>query len=329
MSAHHLILSNPFNDSSSSEDDRSTTITATPTNGLRAQLNHLLPRHTFFRARIHIHQIANIPLVSGEFGVKWKFKNVHTPSGNKQGGILGIAKSKSAKGKGKEENDDDDDGGDSNSQGSGEQPSQLLSADWRPPSTPSSTAFSASSTSSRTAVSSAASTLTASSRSSSSSAPYSQVSSTAFSGSTASSGLSSSSTGTNTPSNPLPGSNTAARGQTAFLPLKDHNVTWDHTLDVLLRMDVERDTLNLLSSPLTLTVLQAGAGHGHSKSKGASNGHASGTSRFGVVYLDLAQYAGRGEVGRRYLLRNSKTNATLKVCLYIRSCKLGQTTLHI
>jgi hypothetical protein len=75
-------------------------------------------------------------------------------------------------------------------------------------------------------------------------------------------------------------------------------------------MDVERDTLDLLPSPLKLSVIQADAEHGHSKGKGASNGH----SRLGVVHLDLAQYAGKGEVGRRYLLRDSKTNATLKVC---------------
>ncbi|KAF9461768.1 hypothetical protein BDZ94DRAFT_1370507 [Collybia nuda] len=323
MSAHHLILSNPFTDSSSEDDPAA--ISSTPTSVLRAQLHHLMPRHTFFRARIHIHQIANIPLVSGEFGVKWKFKNVHTPSGTKQGGILGMVKSKSAKGKGKEENDDDDEG-DSNSQGSGDQqPSQLLSAEWKPPSTPSSTVFS-STVSSRTAVSSGASTYTASSRSSSSSAPFSQVSSTAFSASTASSGLSSSSTGNTTPSN-SPGSGTSARGQTPFLPLKDHGVTWDHTLDVLLRMDVERDTLDLLSSPLTLTVVQAGATERSLKPKGTSNGNASGTSRLGVVYLDLAQYAGKGEVGRRYLLRNSRTNATLKLTVSVTHAS-GPSEFH-
>ena len=35
--------------------------------------------------------------------------------------------------------------------------------------------------------------------------------------------------------------------------------------------------------------------------------------RSGAVYLNLAEYVGQGSVERRYLLRESKTNATLKV----------------
>lgn len=38
--------------------------------------------------------------------------------------------------------------------------------------------------------------------------------------------------------------------------------------------------------------------------------------RIGVVYLNLAEYADAGKVTRRYLLRQSKTNATLKVRWY-------------
>ena len=35
--------------------------------------------------------------------------------------------------------------------------------------------------------------------------------------------------------------------------------------------------------------------------------------RLGALYLNLAEYAGTGAITRRYLLSQSKTNATLKV----------------
>lgn len=43
--------------------------------------------------------------------------------------------------------------------------------------------------------------------------------------------------------------------------------------------------------------------------------------RLGAVYLNLAEYADAGSVTRRYLLRESKTNATLKV-------RLSPTNIH-
>ncbi|KAJ7635320.1 hypothetical protein FB45DRAFT_865851 [Roridomyces roridus] len=42
---------------------------------LRAQLAHLLPRHARFNVRITIHQLGSVPLLSGEFGCRWRFKN--------------------------------------------------------------------------------------------------------------------------------------------------------------------------------------------------------------------------------------------------------------
>ncbi|KAG6839397.1 hypothetical protein H0H87_000924, partial [Tephrocybe sp. NHM501043] len=100
----------------------------------------------------------------------------------------------------------------------------------------------------------------------------------------------------------VPPPTTPAHGQTAFLRLKDHGVAWEHTLSLLVRMDVDRDPQSmLLSSPLKLTVLQRDPMRPELK-----------PVPFGIVMLDLAQYASKGEVGRRYLLRESKTNATLK-----------------
>jgi hypothetical protein len=76
-------------------------------------------------------------------------------------------------------------------------------------------------------------------------------------------------------------------------------------------MDVERSSSALLlPSPLKLVVTQREdpttppLPHPHAK---AAN------TRLGAVYLDLAQYVNKGEVVRRYLLRESKTNALLKV----------------
>ncbi|KAM6501147.1 N-terminal C2 in EEIG1 and EHBP1 proteins domain containing protein [Amanita muscaria] len=62
-----------------------------PTHGL---LQHFLPRHAYFRAHLKIHQISNIPLVSGRFSVRWKFKNVHSPPRTKYG-IFGLGKGRS------------------------------------------------------------------------------------------------------------------------------------------------------------------------------------------------------------------------------------------
>jgi hypothetical protein len=39
-------------------------------------------------------------------------------------------------------------------------------------------------------------------------------------------------------------------------------------------------------------------------------------SRLGAVYLNLAEYNNRGNVERRYLLKESKTNATQGILIY-------------
>ncbi len=60
---------------------------------LRAHLHSLLPRHAIFHAQIEIHQISSVPLVHGEFAVRWKLKNLTTPPGSKSS-LLGIVKSR-------------------------------------------------------------------------------------------------------------------------------------------------------------------------------------------------------------------------------------------
>lgn len=80
-------------------------------------------------------------------------------------------------------------------------------------------------------------------------------------------------------------------------------------------MDIERsDSALLLPCPLKLVVTQP-----RDKDKDKEDlphPHKPSNPRLGAVYLDLAQYAEKGEVSRRYLLRESKTNALLKVGVF-------------
>lgn len=43
---------------------------------------------------------------------------------------------------------------------------------------------------------------------------------------------------------------------TPYLKLQDHNVVWEHTLNVVVQMDVNRDTTDLLPNELKLMVMQ-------------------------------------------------------------------------
>lgn len=47
-----------------------------------------------------------------------------------------------------------------------------------------------------------------------------------------------------------------ARGMTPYLKLQEHNVVFEHTLDVVVQMAVHRDTLDLLPNELKLVVMQ-------------------------------------------------------------------------
>ncbi|KAJ6544820.1 N-terminal C2 in EEIG1 and EHBP1 proteins-domain-containing protein [Mycena vulgaris] len=213
--------------------------------GLRAQLHHLLPRHALFHVRITIHQLASVPLVHGEFGVRWKFKNTHK-----------------VKGKGKAKNPEPDHDGDGDSFGSAdtstEEPQTL--------------------------------------------------------GAPSSHHRSGSSSSIFPPDGSQP--STSARGQTPWLPLRDHAVSWDQPLSTVVQMSIERDTHRLLPHPFKLTVLQRVIAH---------DPDAPNNPRFGVVELDLAEYAdsvpalsaSKGVVTRRYLLRDSKTNATMRLSIRV------------
>lgn len=105
---------------------------------------------------------------------------------------------------------------------------------------------------------------------------------------------------------------TPPKGITPFLPLKDHSVEWSQTLHTTVKMSISRGSTTenggvLLSSPMKLVVLQRII---------PGDPGAPRNPRLGAVYLNLAEYAGvEGETTRRYLLRQSKTNATLKLTI--------------
>lgn len=48
----------------------------------------------------------------------------------------------------------------------------------------------------------------------------------------------------------------SARGLTAFRKLKDHRVNWEHGVEAVVKMDVERATSELLPFELKLVVMQ-------------------------------------------------------------------------
>lgn len=53
-----------------------------------------------------------------------------------------------------------------------------------------------------------------------------------------------------------PGMNSDNRGITDWTELSDHMATWDHHVALVVRMDIDRETLDLHASELKLTVLQ-------------------------------------------------------------------------
>lgn len=290
-----LFLSKPLlaNGSSISVNELATP----PTPGLRSHIGHLLPRHTYFRARILIHQIQSVPFMSGEFGVRWKLKSVHTPTTHKQGlfdRVMGGSEKKgwADKGKAREE---------------------VGAASWPP--TPTEDGRSSGGWRRKAATAPLPTPMqgapSVSSRSSITG--HSQHLSADWPSSTNTSGFSSNSTTTLGPTSTdssntlltLTPSTTLARGMTPFLKLKDHSVTWSSMLDPLLKLDIDRETSQVLPCPVKLVVMQRVI---PDDPDGPPQ-----NPRLGAVYLNLAEYIGQGSVERRYLLKESKTNATLRV----------------
>ena len=188
---------------------------------LRSHFFNILPKHSLFKAKLHIHQISNVPLLGGDFAVKWRFRNAQSPGGN-HNGLLSKMKvnqstaTMSLKGKTRDRSMD---AGDSlithspypETPNGPTTPDDDHSPDYSPP-----VGTKSSSSSFLVASPSATQSLTPS----------------------------------------PPGAHSDGRGITSWTELSDHAATWDHHLALTVRMDVDRETLDLQASELKLTVLQ-------------------------------------------------------------------------
>jgi hypothetical protein len=234
-------------------------------NAFLSHIHHLFPHHALFHVKLHIHQISSVPLVRGEFGVRWKFRKVQA---SRSAGFLQKVK---VKGKDRaiqaspepsrprdlSDDSDDDNDNDTNdgSQASHSAivPAVVVTSDIHP-------TRSFSSNSSASASSALLdSSISMTSANTSVSHPDAHVK---LGARRASDNQSISSAATRSPTretmaldNTTEGYS-APRGMTAYLPLKEHGVTWEHTVDVVVQMAIDRDTRELQPSPLKLVVLQ-------------------------------------------------------------------------
>jgi hypothetical protein len=99
----------------------------------------------------------------------------------------------------------------------------------------------------------------------------------------------------------------SARGKTEWSPLlHDHSVSYNQRIDVELEMSIDRETRELQPCELKFEVLL---------NLPSEDLKENGRHSFGVVYIDLAQYARAGAETRRHLLQKSKTNALIRVSI--------------
>lgn len=266
------------------------------THGFRNQFGSLLPRHALFQVQLSIEELSNVPLVKGQFGVRWKFKNVQSGSGllakmkNGSGGRSTTGSSLTPrvdkKGKGRAGDlkviVDDIAARAENSDTEGEYHSaDGDSVSWDAgqdiPRSASPTTLDAPYTASPEATPDLPA----------SAAPTIKVSSTL---------------------RPIhtPHLHSEPKGITDWQSLRSFNAKWNHKVNVVVQMDVHRETGDLLPNTLKLVVMQRVI---------QGDVDAPQHPRLGAVYLNLAEYADASTVTRRYLLRESKTNATLKVTL--------------
>lgn len=189
---------------------------------LRSHLFNILPKHALFKVKLHIRQISNVPLLGGEFAVKWRFRNVQSPSSN-HNGLLSKMKANSStmtiRGKMKDYFPDSQDSSITE-----------LGYSWMGNST----------TGRNTPDSSSSPDCPSPVGTKSSSSSFSVISPN----------------GTPSLAQVMPGTHSDSRGVTPWTELSDHTATWDHHVTLVVRMDVDRETFDLHASELKLTVLQ-------------------------------------------------------------------------
>jgi len=209
--------------STPAEYSSSTVSTHSAGPSLRSHLFNIIPKHALFKVKVHVRQISNVPLLGGDFAVKWRFRNVQSPGGN-HSGLLSKMKANSStttmtlKGKTK----DYFPGGEGSSVTQSGYPwTGDGSTDRATPDSSSSPDYPS---------------------------PVGTKSSSSFSV------ISPGGTSSLTPT--VPGMHSDSRGVTTWTELSDHTATWDHHITLIVRMDVDRETDNLHASELKLTVLQ-------------------------------------------------------------------------
>ncbi|PFH51153.1 hypothetical protein AMATHDRAFT_3287 [Amanita thiersii Skay4041] len=336
-----------------------------PSHPTHTPLQHFSHRHAYFRARIDIHQISNVPLVNGKFSVRWKIKNVHSPPGPKNG-LFGIVKGKSRpstplkmefsqseKGKSKDDVIESDDAPSHANSLNGDFEAALPSVVVSSFSPVRTNTFSSIDSRSSTSSSSSA-TLPTSGRSSlyspdpsSSSVLSPRFSPFGFNARSTPSHLSFASptvvpTPTFSPrtvssptllplSPPVPltavpstarqhapaanESMSRSSGETRPVDLKDHSVKWQHSINTVLRLDIARHTGALTPSPMKLIVIQ----HAVRNDPGSIRHN----QQFGSVHIDLAKYVDRGAVEQKFLLKDSKSNTTIKLTINLENMGTG------
>ncbi|RKP36042.1 EEIG1/EHBP1 N-terminal domain-containing protein, partial [Dimargaris cristalligena] len=92
----------------------------------------------------------------------------------------------------------------------------------------------------------------------------------------------------------------SASGCTSRAPISEHRVEWDHIISKQMELVVGKDGV-LSPCELHLAIKQV---MNQEKPR-----------NLGVLVLNLAEYAKEGEVTRRYLLQESKSNSTLKITI--------------
>lgn len=178
-----------------------------------------LPRHTLFHVRLTIHQLWNVPLISGKFSVRWKFQNVQSIRGNGlRAKVRASASTVVLAGNGNE----------------GKGKGRTLSGE-------SITEGSTNGSGSLGPSGSTASMHSLQSEGSSSNAPSPHIKAATLSMAVGEG---------------LAGFTQESRGRTDYVELEEHNVKWGHQINAVVQMGVHRETMDLQACELKLVVEQ-------------------------------------------------------------------------
>jgi hypothetical protein len=195
-----------------------------------------IPRHAVFHVKLVIHQLQSVPLISGEFRIKWKFKDLQAV--NSAGRPLGLGRALALKMDGQKKRHVEH----GNVKGKGKEVAhggEDVEQEWAPTERP-------------------APTPSTNGRPESTHSGQSSYHSNSKQSSSSSNSNSNSNSRLGTP--PSEGTSidylSEGRGHTPFLPLRDYKVDFECPFDAAVQMSIDKDSLALLPSELKLTVMQ-------------------------------------------------------------------------